>query len=58
MRGKLALALGVEADEPDLDVAVRMRLRERGEKELAELVPSSDGSRGGDVLDMLASLGD
>lgn len=52
----VAEAVGIDPAHRDLATAIRLRLGERGERELASMVPA--GTAGADVLDVLASLGE
>lgn len=52
----VAEAIGLDPMQPNLIPAIRLRLGERGERDLASMVPADTGDD--DVLDLLASLGE
>lgn len=52
----VAEAIGLDRNQPNLATAIRLRFGERGERDLAAIVPA--GTADDDVLDVLASLGE
>jgi hypothetical protein len=52
----VAEAIGLDPAQPGLRTAIRLRFGERGERDLAAMVPA--GRAGDNVLDVLASLGE